>query len=133
MAKRGTGSHLKIEPMGDNVQGVRLFGNPKTPEPVHFRVVFPGGDVDVVRHTNGDNWIHIRVDHPEGDHRHVDDGLKDGFLSGARLDATDKSTNEMDLGDMNDPGLYHLAIRITTEKPNEEESRALARKVEAQA
>lgn len=120
MAK--TGGHLKIIEMGDNVLGVRLLGNPKKPEPIYFRVVFPGGDVDVVRTADGKNWVHIRIDHPEGDHRHVDDGLKDGFLSGARLDVAGKGVNDADLGDMNDDDLYHLAICITTENPHEEKS-----------
>ena len=45
------GSHLKIKKMGDAVLGVRLEGNPEKPEPIHFRVVLPFGDVDIVRTT----------------------------------------------------------------------------------
>jgi len=60
-----TGRHLKLREMGDNVLGVELEGNPKKPEPVHFRVMFPGGDVDIARTTDNDYWVHLRVDRPE--------------------------------------------------------------------
>ena len=58
-----TGSHLKIQSFGSHVLGVQLEGNPRKPEPDEFRVMFPGGDVSVVRCTDGSYWAHIRVDH----------------------------------------------------------------------
>lgn len=41
-----TGGHLKIRSMGENALGVTLEGNPNKPEPIHFRVCSPGGDVE---------------------------------------------------------------------------------------
>ena len=60
-----TGKHLKLRSMGDNAIGVELEGNPNKPEPIHFRVMFPGGDVDIVRTTDNDYWVHLRVDRPQ--------------------------------------------------------------------
>lgn len=104
-----TGSHLKIRPMGDSVLGVELEGNPKRPEPIHFRVVFPGGDVDVVRTTDGDYWVHVRTDIPE--HR-IDFEGPTARIVNARLDIHGQSVSEVNIGDFNSPGLYHVAFRI---------------------
>jgi hypothetical protein len=52
-----TGQHLKIKPLGDAVLGVELEGRPAKPEPIHFRVIFPGGVVDVTRVAEGDYWV----------------------------------------------------------------------------
>ena len=51
----------KVVAFGDAVHGVRLEGNPKKPEKAYFRVAFPGGDVEVVRTTTNDYWVHVRV------------------------------------------------------------------------
>jgi hypothetical protein len=114
-----TGKHLKLKDMGDNVIGVVLEGDPKKPEPIHFRVVFPGGDIDIARTSNNqDYWVHVRVDHP-------DDGndpyreVMDARIVDARLDCRDKDATCMDVGDFNNPTLYHLAVRITREAEND--------------
>lgn len=108
------GKHLKIVSMGDDVKGVKLLGDKKKPEDIHFRVVFPGGDVDIVRTNNDDYWIHIRVDRPE-DGANPDRPVMDARITDARLDLFDKATSQVDVGDFNDPSLYHLAVRITRE------------------
>lgn len=103
-----TGSHLRIEEMGDNVLGVRLFGDPKKPEPIHFRICFPGGDLEIVRVSEGNEfWAHIRVNHPEDG---WDPDRDFGKLVAARLDILGKS--RADKGDFENPGLYHLAVKI---------------------
>jgi len=108
-----TGKHLKLKSMGDNVIGVELEGNPKKPEPIHFRVMFPGGDIDIVRTSdNQDYWIHLRVDHPD-DGESPDRKVMDARIVGARLDCRDKAAVDTDVGDFNNPSLYHLAVRIT--------------------
>lgn len=110
-----TGSHLKIRSMGEKVLGVDLEGNPRKPEPEEFRIAFPGGDVGVVRTTDNQYWVHVRVNHPK----------HGGFVPGedraasivdARLDSVNKSTHQMDLGDFRDSGLYHLAVRVAPQK-----------------
>lgn len=101
--------------MGEKVLGVRLEGNPKKPEPEHFRIVFPGGDMEVARTTDNDYWIHVRVNHP--DHGMFVKGEDvPGKILNARLDLTDRNTVDADVGDFNNPALYHLAVRVTTKQ-----------------
>lgn len=113
MAK--TGAHLRIESMGDNVLGVKLFGDAKKPEPIHFRVEIPHGDVDIVRLDNGDYWVHVRTNKPEdGETPDVTDrGF--GKIVDARLDILGKHAGEIDVGDFNNELLYHVAVRLTPE------------------
>lgn len=109
---------LKVEHMGDDVQGVRLEGNPRNPEPMHFRVCFPGGDLEVVRAADGaeaDYWIHVRVNR-DGEMETVP-GAMNGQLVDARLDVKDKHASETSPGDFAAPGLYHLAVRVRPEWP----------------
>ncbi len=108
------GKHLKVSSMGTDVLGVRLEGNPKKPEPTHFRVAFPGGDLEVTRTTVGDYWVHVRVNKAgdaHGPHEHV------ASLTDARLDLADRHAGDVDMGDFDDPNLYHLAVRVTLDKP----------------
>lgn len=114
-----TGKHLKLQNMGDNVIGVVLEGDPKKPEPIHFRVMFPGGDIDIVRTSdNQDYWVHLRVDRP-------DDGqdpyrkVMDARIVDARLDCRDKAVTDTDVGDFKNPSLYHMAVRITRKAEND--------------
>ena len=104
-----TGKHLKIESMGDAVLGVRLEGNPAKPEPIHFRVCFPGGDVDIVRCSDGSNWVHFRVN------REDDMTGETGHLVDARIDA-----EGLPVGDkveiLDDPRVYHVAFRVVVAK-----------------
>lgn len=104
------GKHLKIKRLGDAVLGVRLLGDPKKPEPIHFRVYFPFGDVDIARTTDNEYWIHIRRNEP--DDTHGSHGAKEGRFLNARLDLNDRSAGQEDIGDFNDPALYHLAVRL---------------------
>ena len=100
-----------IKKMGDAVWGVRLEGNPENPEKPYFRVCFPGGDIDISRTTNGEYWIHLRVDRPESG-MHIAGETKTAHITDARLDAHGKHASEMDQGDFNDPNLYHVALRV---------------------
>jgi len=105
-----TGQHLKIQAMGENVLGVRLKGDPKNPEPIHFRVVLPFGDVDIVRTTTNDYWIHARVNHQDdGDdpYRHF------GKFTDARIDLTSEHTANVNTGDFAHPDMYHMAVRLS--------------------
>ncbi len=102
---------LQVESMGDDAQGVRLRGDRRSPEPIHFRVSFPGGDVEIVRASEGDGagyWVHVRVnDKPE-----LEAGEVHGRLADARLDVRSMHASETSAGDFANPGLYHVALRI---------------------
>jgi len=104
---------LKVELMGSEVQGVRLYGDPyRQPEPLHFRVCIPGGDVDIVRCTNGGFWVHLRVNHESKRRESLQAGQKVGRIVDARVDHFDKHAGETSPGDINDPAAYHLAARL---------------------
>lgn len=102
---------LQIVDFGTEAQGIQLHGDPvRRPEPTHVRIAFPGGDVDVVRTTEGDYWIHARVNGPDdvqGQDEKVEGQLVDG-----RLDIRDRHTADVDQGEIEHPDLYHLAIRV---------------------
>jgi hypothetical protein len=100
---------LKVIDFGSEVQGVRLFGDRRNPEPQYFRVAFPGGDVDVTRTTDDEYWVHVRVNTPEK--CEFGDEVM-GKLVDARLDIAGKHASECNEGDFSHPDLYHLAVRI---------------------
>lgn len=104
-----TGKHLKIKSMGDNALGVTLEGNPTNPEPIHFRVAFPGGDVDIVRTTDGQYWAHFRVNHPEAGGYDMDSPA--GTLACARIDAVGVSPTDK-VEAIADQRVYHVAFRV---------------------
>lgn len=101
---------LKVRDFGSKVQGVILRGDRNNPEPESFRVAFPGGDVDVVRTTDDQYWIHVRVN--TAAQLKEDSKVIVGKLVDARLDVEGKHASEVNEGDFSDPGLYHLAVRI---------------------
>ena len=100
----------KVKRMGDDVYGVVLEGNRAKPEKAYFRVAFPGGDVDIVRTSNDDYWVHVRVDRPE-DGFYVK-GNQTARIVNARLDIHGKHASETNPGDFNNPNLYHAAMLI---------------------
>lgn len=117
-----TGAHLKIVKLGDNCHGVELHGDRTRPEHAEFRVSFPGGDVNVVRTTDGNYWIHVRVNRPtDGPQRVM------GKMIDARLDIIGRHSDDVDRGDFADPNLHHLAVRIARdEQPAAAAAAALA-------
>lgn len=109
---------LKVERMGETVQGIRLKGNPKDPEPESVRIVFPGGDIDLVRCDDGSYWVHVRVDSDE-DVKTSDRAKRVGRVVDVRVDYRDhhheaESHVESQLSpvDFGTPGPYHLAVRV---------------------
>ncbi len=101
---------LEIERFGDDVQGIRLHGDPKIrPEPMHVRIMFPGGDFEVVRCDDGTYWAHIRIDGEAETHAAAS---CEGKFIDARLDIHGQHAGEPDLGDFKHPGLYHVAVRV---------------------
>lgn len=106
-----TGAHLKIEPWGENVAGVRLFGDRRRPEHADFVVAFPGGEAIVSRTSGGDYWVHVYTARPGAPGYSPEDGPA-GRITSARLDILGRHTSEVDVGDFAHPDLYHLAVRI---------------------
>jgi hypothetical protein len=110
MAK--TGSHLKIQQYGENAMGVDLKGDTRQPEPIHFRVSFPGGEVDITRLTDGSGyWVHVIANNPERSDL-VPDEFVPAAITDARLHMLTKHSSEADLGDFANPGLYDVALLI---------------------
>lgn len=104
---------VKVIMMGTEVQGVELRADRRHPEPEEFRITIPGGDVSVVRTTDCQFWIHVRVNRPEGT---ANNEGSIGRIVDARLDIHGKHTSDADVGDFENPNLYHLAVRVATEK-----------------
>jgi hypothetical protein len=109
-----TGKHLKIQKLGDNVLGVKLKGHASKPEPIHFRVVFPFGDVDIVRTTDNEYWVHVRCEH-EKDGLHIP-GVVCGKFVDARIDLHGQHAGIPDVGDFGNPDMYHMAVRVGNAK-----------------
>lgn len=109
-----TGAHLRIEPLGDNVLGVKLHGDKRRPEPDSFRVEFPGGLVDLERCTDGSYWVHVLCNQPEKtiEREGPASGAIYSRFSEARMHMTTKHSAEADLGDFENPGLYDVALRV---------------------
>lgn len=108
---------LKITSFGQSAEGIEISGNPKNREPDHVRITFPGGDLELVRATEGKNpdyWVHVRIHHPEHG-MFVPDEDQPGTLVDARLDIIGKHASEVKVGDFNNPGLYHVAFRVKPE------------------
>lgn len=106
---------LKVVDFGTEVQGVRLEGDRRNPEPESFRVTFPGGEVDVTRTSDDDYWVHLRV--YENEDAVLTDGERvPGQVVDARLDIRGKHASETAVGDFDHPGLYHLAVRVMRRK-----------------
>jgi hypothetical protein len=111
---------LRIKAFGESAEGIELSGNPKSGEPPHVRISFPGGDVEVVRATDGANpdyWVHVRINRPEAG-MDVPGETMHAQLVDARLDQHGKHSAESNLGDFKSPSLYHVALRV---KPTWEE------------
>jgi len=102
---------LKIVDMGSKVQGVHLRGDRNNPEPTHFRVSLPFGDVDITRTSDDEYWVHVRVNRP-GNGQYVPGVTKLGRISDARIDAHDKHAGMIDAAVLDDPQVYHLAVRL---------------------
>ena len=104
-----TGQHLKIKKMGDNVLGVKLEGNPSKPEPIHFRVVLPFGDVDIVRCSDNSYWVHTRINHAQDGYGPHD--INGKFIDG-RIDIRGKHASDTNPGDFAHPDAYHVALKV---------------------
>lgn len=102
---------LKVREMGTEVQGVELKGDKRNPEPTYFRVVLPFGDVDIARTSDGEYWVHVRVNRPSDSHFEKGETVP-GLIKDARVDANGKHGGELDASVLANPGLNHIAIRV---------------------
>lgn len=112
-----TGSHLRIKPFGDNVLGVEIEGNPRKPEPVSFRVSFPGGEVNIERCSDGSYWVHTLIKQRDVTiDREGPDSGPFAKATAARLHIWGKNTSDVNFGDFEHPGLYDVAVKVEREK-----------------
>jgi hypothetical protein len=105
---------LKITSFGQSAEGIALSGNPESGEPDHVRITFPGGCVEVTRATDGNNpdyWVHVLVNHPK-DGMNVAGETLNGKLVDGRLDIHGKHAADVNVGDFENPDVYHVAVRI---------------------
>ncbi len=97
---------------GSDVAIVTIKGNPKSPEPAHVRIAFPGGDVEVVRATDGENadyWVHLRVNRPS-DGSHIPDETETAKIIDARVDSHNSGVASQ--VEFENPETYHVAFRV---------------------
>jgi len=99
---------LRVQTFGDDAEGIVLRGDPRSPEPTHARIAFPGGDVDIAR-VDGAYWVHIRVN--RSDATSYDPCAETSVILGARVDSP-TATKTLDVSDA-----YHFAVKIGDVKP----------------
>lgn len=105
----------RISAAGTDAVVVHITGDPRNAEPIHTRIVFPGGEVEVVRAKDGvdaDYWVHLVVNHPASAVT-VGGDVQVAKVTDARLDIRGRHTTRGDEGRLRDPDLYHLALRVT--------------------
>lgn len=96
-------------PLGAEYAVCEIHGDPKRqPEPESLRIVFPGGEVNLTRCSDGSYWAHITRHESELG----DDIRPAGRLVDARIDVRGKHASECDAGDFANPETYHVAVRI---------------------
>ena len=104
---------LQVVSMGEKSQGVHLRGDKRNPEPEHFRVVLPFGDVDIVRCDDGSYWVHFYVNDPRHPGHNPD--LRIGKIVDARMDSLPQGVKTLDTREA-----YRLAVRLA---PHEDQQR----------
>lgn len=106
------------QPAGSDAAIVEITGNPRNQEPTHMRIVFPGGEMELVRAADGegaDYWCHVRILRPQDDDVIASDGERvPGHVVAGRIDVKGKHASESDEGDLRNPDFYHLAVRVST-------------------
>jgi hypothetical protein len=96
---------------GDDVATVTLRGDKqRQPEPTHFRVVLPFGDVDIARCEDGSYWVHV-LRNTEQDVREEKRARAGQILDG-RVDLKGRHASECSAGDLGHPDAYHVAVRL---------------------
>ena len=83
-----------------------IEGNPKNPEASHAGMIkFPGGNVNVTRTTDGNYWVHICVNRPEGGFHIPGETITKELISG-RVDVIGEGVKSLN------PNTDHLAFLI---------------------
>lgn len=104
----------KVIAFGTDAFGLEMTGDPRNMEASHYRIVFPGGHLEVTRaqdNPNPDYWVHVYVNHKGSPSFDPDE--PPARITDARLDLHDRSAGEVDIGDFDNPALYHLAVKVT--------------------
>lgn len=106
---------FKLQQVGSDHAILNITGDVKNCEPAHVSLRFPGGEVTVVRATDGEGapyWVHFTRFRPNDCSE--SESRSPGVFLDARIDNDGKATNECDVGDFGDPETYHVAIKIGT-------------------
>lgn len=93
----------------NHTQMLRLYGDKtKNTEPASVRIHFPCGSIELSRLDNGEYWVHLCLEDDSDDY-----GSKEikSTVSDARIDLKHKHAGQEDIGDLNNPDMYHFAIK----------------------
>lgn len=110
---------MKLHSFGSERVGLIITGKPKNREPEFVTVDFPGGQVEISRAFNGedaDYWVHVKINHPQNAMRYPEDDEDDGQITDARIDL--HGVGPVKETRLFDPRFYHLAVRVTRPKNN---------------
>jgi len=109
---------MKLQfPTGSDVAMVTITGNPKSCEPAHVRINFPGGSVEVTRAVDGkdaDYWVHLFVDR-KGSGHYIEGETETARIINARIDANETGTGSSKVeGELmfKNSNIYHVALRV---------------------
>ena len=98
-----------LKATGNNTtQRIYLRGDKRHPEPEEVYIHVPGGSIGACRCSDGSYWVHIALE--ETDENGAPQKVS-GFLD-ARVDCRNLHASEMDIGHMNRPDAYHVAVRF---------------------
>lgn len=107
---------LSVRQASGQVQEVILRGDRRDPEPLHFRVRFPGGEFEITRTTDDDYWIHVYVNTEgrEGWNAAAVLGqmteIRFDEMAEAAPEARDEIKDAVNLLPLAD--VYHMAVRV---------------------
>lgn len=113
---------LKTKHAGTDAQEVVIGGDPRYgAEPTHFRVRFPGGELELCRTPDDEYWVHVYVNTPEREG--WDERAIMGRLSDIRFDHPEKHASDtakelaaaVDLLPLEE--MYHMAVRVGRRAP----------------
>jgi len=96
---------LKLHSFGSDCEGIKLEG-----------ISFPGGDVEIVRTSDNQYWIHARVNH-SGSTSYEPEQPTARLLDG-RIDLVSGYPTSEQQSAIQDSRIYHLALRVGTDQEN---------------
>lgn len=97
--------------LSEDAATIVIRGDRRRPEPTYAIIQFPGGSVEVSRHSEGGYWIHI-ARQPK---RKAWEGEPAGRIIESRIDYEEQARGAVRLEDLPDGELIeHIAARIVS-------------------